>query len=331
MNHATRILAVLAAWGAITATQANASGEPLEFTTEYGIEFSTIRNPGNRATVPSEVPFDTDRSIGSVEHTYRLARTSLTTQSYFDFVVAYAQFTDATGSGFTSPWIFERGFVGSRDFVIREGADRYPVEADWRFAARYVNWLHNDKATNRDAFETGVYDASTFDSPRETWDVTPSDAARFWIPTRDEWIKGFYYDPNRYGEENDGYWLFPDQGDEPLVPGIPGVGESSVELGGGVVFDVGSYPNSHSAYGLFDASGGVIEWSTGDAHDGSKFFSVGTASGTVLSSLRDRIDFGHGSDLGIGSHGIRIAASVPSPPTLIPVSLVLFSNRRYRK
>src|SRR5690606_23240620 len=90
--------------------------------------------------------------------------------------------------------------------------------------ARYCNWLHNGKVNEQWAFDTGAYDASTFGRDENgdfTDDYTPLPGARFWIPSVDEWLKAVYYDPDRHGPGEGGWWLFPDSSDDPLVIGYP--------------------------------------------------------------------------------------------------------------
>ncbi|MGE3108212.1 MAG: hypothetical protein AB7G11_07555 [Phycisphaerales bacterium] len=53
----------------------------------------------------------------------------------------------------------------------------------WEMSARYVNWLQNNKASEQWAFESGVYDTSTFfrdEQGRPHHQTVPSPGARFW-------------------------------------------------------------------------------------------------------------------------------------------------------
>ena len=81
----------------------------------------------------------------------------------------------------------------------------------WRTAAKFSNWLHNDKASSIAALQDGAYDTSTFTTnPNQTFNdqLTHHPVAKFWIPTLDEWIKAAHYDPNRYGPGEGGYWEY---------------------------------------------------------------------------------------------------------------------------
>jgi len=75
--------------------------------------------------------------------------------------------------------------------------------------------------------------------------------AKYWIPTLDEQIKVFHYDPHRYGPGIGGYWLNMNRRDETGIPGEPGVGQTSAGWTDPdrplIEFDVplGAYPASY--------------------------------------------------------------------------------------
>lgn len=97
-------------------------------------------------------------------------------------------------------------------------------------AARYCNWPTNGKRPERDAFENGAYDTSTFTTNSAgTFNDqrTHTPGASFWIPTVDEWIKAAYYDPNRYGNGVEGYWLYNNQSNTAPIYNAPWNGGES--------------------------------------------------------------------------------------------------------
>jgi hypothetical protein len=222
----------------------------------------------------------------------------------------------------------------------------------WRWAARYTNWLHNDKALSLDAFQSGAYDASTFGTEigeygftEYTDQSTRSDGARFWIPSEDEWVKAAYYDPNRFGEGQGGYWRYPGMSDDPLITAPPDLGgETNAggfwyggENSGELPFDVGQFPNAASYYGVLDISGGEGEftetWSNDDNRArralGSDYFleaklipEFDDIEPWVLDSVPPTTPF----------FGFRLAMAIPSPGliTLAPVMLGHFFQRRSR-
>jgi sulfatase modifying factor 1 len=133
----------------------------------------------------------------------------------------------------------------------------------WREAAMYVNWLNNDKATDLWAIMDGAYDVSTFGFEQGigyTDQAAHHPDARYWIPTLDEWLKAVYYDPDKEGLGDGGWWMYPDGSNTPLTVGPPGVGETNGgPFDGANNIPLGAYGVT-TPWGLLDASGGAAEW-----------------------------------------------------------------------
>ncbi len=257
-----RMLLIVAWMAAFLTTAAIAQAPP-----SYGFDWATITHAGNRAATQEEAPYlfppyhTPELHVGSVGYEYRIARTELTVEQHFEFVQAYAPFWKGNpgASEFIGVWI---SWTGS-GYEIDPGYEKKATSMGWRTAARYCNWLHNGKAGDQWAFEDGAYDTSTFGTNPDgtiTDQPTRHPDARFWIPTQDEWVKAAHYDPNRYGEGLEGYWLYPDAGQEPLISGYPWEGgetDAGIEIKPGYTYlDVGSYPDVRSPWGLLDLSGG---------------------------------------------------------------------------
>ena len=235
-----------------------------------GLEFITITDVGNRDTNDEEMPgIDGTGGFryGGVDYEYRMAITEVTIGQYFEFVVAYLPiyerntgntlgFVDFTGHG-----------IRTRDGVasIRAGysASR-ATNMSWEYATRYVNWLHNDKVNEEWAFETGVYDTSTF--YRDEEDVYHHQAAhhpdaRYWLPTKDEWVKAGHWDPQKNNGEG-GYWKYPNSTDFDSMPSLlPSEGgeRNAGRFWEGWPLDVGSFPHVTSPWGMYDMLGGESE------------------------------------------------------------------------
>jgi hypothetical protein len=234
-----------------------------------GFDWVVVGDPGNRAANAEEAPEfyppfwpEPGLEAGDVAWEYRLTRTEITAAQWLEFVVAYAPFWDGNPSdpALTSIWILH----DDGEYVIVEGAENRPVEMSWYNAARFCNWLHNGKVNEAWAFEDGAYDTSTFgliDKDGNSLEqATRHPEALYWIPSLDEWTKGMYYDPDRYGEQDPGYWYMPDGGNENLISGLP---EDGGETNAGIFdiyLDVGLYPQVTSPWGLLDGSGGTSEW-----------------------------------------------------------------------
>lgn len=233
----------------------------------YGYDFALIGDPGNRDTNEFEVPLGPDDRIGGVEYVYRIAVTEVTVAQHLEFVVAYYPFyVKNTGSGIVSPQF--RGLairVTEDEIFIRPDHDpNEPTEMSWEYAARYINWLHNGKIIEDWAFETGVYDTSTFvqdDDGNWLHQQSHSPGARFWMPTTDEWMKAAYWDPEKNNGEG-GYWRYQNSSDTEPRPGLPSEGGERNSRAGnndGFPLPVGSYPTVISPWGVLDMAGGQSE------------------------------------------------------------------------
>jgi hypothetical protein len=186
---------------------------------------------------------------------------------------------------------------------------------------------------------------------------TRSPGARFWIPSYDEWIKGMHFDPNNPQLGVNGWREFAFGADVPPFggqidpevgvdrrnfgpPGTPGAisGDTFVQISpGNLGWPVASYPNAQSPWGLFDGGGSVTEWteqidirqdSDGNwrnvnrallgAADRNYPFTGAFSSFLSGSNLGDF--FGRpGAITGIDIYGLRLAAAIPAPSSLVLV------------
>ncbi len=292
------------------------------------LDFVTIGDAGNRNTIPSETPMHSNQPKGGVDHEFRITRSPVTVSQWFEFVDAYAPFTDVRSQEFLSSVGF---FRPDGTLFHIAGREQTAVEVSWRFAARYMNWLHNDKAITAEAFESGVYDTSTFVRNAQGHYLDqrePSPGAKYWLPSIDEWTKAVYYDPNRNGKGQEGYWQYPNSSDI-----APTFGETDA-LDLGVLdppLDIGSYPDVLTPYGLLDVSGGVTEV-TGTGFDpfGLRQF-VSSSQGIGVAS--DSLDWGQSVGLPVLSlRGFRVATTVPAPTSamVVLVGAIHFAHRKRR-
>jgi formylglycine-generating enzyme required for sulfatase activity len=290
---------------------------------DYGYTWATIGDPGNDP-FPGENGINVNR--GGVGYAYRMATTEVTVGHWLEFVEAYAPYAEDPGSrDLSGSFIFPRQATNDIGYTyeVIPGFENTPTNLSWRMAARYVNWLHNDKAITRDAFESGVYDTATFTQNADgTFNdqTTRSPGARYWIPSLDEWLKAVYYDPHKGGVG--GWWTQPAGSDDALVPGAPGDG-GETNAGQFNTFtwaahrQVGSYAFITTPWGLLDASGGMAEWTEEWGNpafrnrrivQGSNMFSSG------LPSLDDSILNTPGArPTTVAFYGLRIASAIPSP------------------
>jgi len=307
---------------------------------DYGFDWVTIGAPGNRGVIASEVPMGTHLvGMGAVDRRYRMTRTEVTHTQYFEFVQAYAPYVNDNFAGAPQ---FHGGsglFVG----FDGNGVPQYQFNANnpniasriaWEYAARFVNWLHSGKASEQAAFESGVYDIALIDQGPDSV-ATRAPGARFWIPSQDEWAKAVHYDPDRYGEGQEGYWLYPYSSDTAPVPGPPGSGAQTNAgnlWGAPGTMPVGQYPDADSPWGLLDASGGARE-SLDDAWVFGDVVVLRPVAGSALGGPHqnnDRLDvWGAGFETS-SIYGLRLASAIPGPGAcpLLAALLVCAGRRR---
>lgn len=306
--------------------------------------WATITHPGNQPYIP---PPNSQYSTppGRVDYEYQISRTETTGAEWLEFVQAYAPYVNPNEANFTeftstrvratevSPGVWE--------YSLRSGGANRAAGVGWRYAARYVNWLHNNKGLDQASFESGAYDTSTFGGNLEdgyTDQHARSPGARYFLPTIDEWIKAAYWDPNRVDPVigDPGYWQFPNSSDTPLIPGVPGVGQTSAGQGGS--FEVASYTSVQSPWGLWDLSGGATEWlETPALHEDGRLrgrWIKGTHAPSPPDPAvfeQDRIDW-FSFIWPESSQGVRIARAIPTPGVMVAlsafVSVVVLKRRR---
>lgn len=248
---------------------------------DYDFQWATIGDVGNVAYGGG--PFGQLAGRGSVDYRYRISRLEITSAQWLEFVNTF----EALGNPYNFSGVHSSGIV--QDFSWGGPGVRYMLRPDipnvervpvlglnWLNAARYTNWLHNDKAPTLEALETGAYDTSTWGyqgpfTTRRTDDATHLPGAKFWIPTLDEWMKAAHYDPSRFGAGQGGWWDYPNSTNDSLIAGLPGIGQTSAGLVLPPIVEpnyindpqrfipLGAYTDVQSPWGLWDVSGGSLE------------------------------------------------------------------------
>jgi hypothetical protein len=240
-----------------------------------GVEFVTVGDPGNPAYDGMDPQgFFTGR--GSVDYTYRIGLTELTTQNWVDFLNAM-RFTEEPFAWIPRNW--GAAPVQAVPYWRFEAFDDESAMKPlgglmWRALAWYCNWLHHGQPIGPDSIRDGAYDVSTFFIDSNNGGLqdqaTRSEGARFWIPSQDEWMKAAYYDPNRHGPGESGWWTYPHMSDEAPEPGLPTTPGAQTSAGTfqlffdfNEAFDIPlkSYKGVESSWGLMDVSGAGQEWS----------------------------------------------------------------------
>lgn len=294
----------------------------------YGQEFSVVGAPGN----PNFSPAPDYLQLGAVNATFAIARTETTLEEWVPFLNALLPHLTAPPELNLRGTYFGLGTDAKGTYYAVPGYERSGVFVSFYAAAAYSNWLSNDKRGTATDIFTGVYDLRAVDITAEAGDIDesiqPASGALVRLPTRNEWVKGMYWDSNRYGPAQGGYWLYPTSSDNVPISGGPGTGaETSTGLGSpffhGVWVPVAAYPQVQSPWGLFDGSGSVVEW-TGDAETGGRWAIGSNWSGVPeLDRILTNVGITTLSPVG---YGIRLVAQVPTPAAailLLPFALVV--------
>lgn len=146
----------------------------------------------------------------AVTDTYNLYPTTLSLPVQFQTYFAYVNFNILFG-------ITRSGSPGSYSYSVNSNMGNKPVSyMSWFRAVRYCNWLHNNKPSgsqNSSTTEDGAYTLNGAISGAEL--ISKNIGAKYYIPTENEWYKAAYYDPNKNGVGNPGYWLYATKSDDP--------------------------------------------------------------------------------------------------------------------
>lgn len=365
MKHACPIILLLSLLG---------SGASAQVDPASGIDFVTIGNPGNAPWMGNGTPDDQAIGHGTVDYSYKIGRFEVTTAQWCEFINCALD----RPANDRIPYVFAPTTWGAQAVTPQNtGAQRYAVPAgremfaaggvDWRTCAILCNWLSNGKRTDRAAFANGAYDVSTFGyrgaSSIFTDQLAHNPGAQYYIPSWNEALKATYYDPNRYGDGQPGWWTWANKKEVPPAYGPPGV---HVNIRGPVVgpdpngplaeangawnatyfpgyspFSVplGAYPASLSPWGLLDTAGGTSEWTedailtsgiwpTGRVAEGSPWQFVGDAAADFVG-----YPVGGLPTASTLNFGFRIASVIPAPSSCIMLgvagTIMARSRRRY--
>ena len=232
------------------------------------IQWVTVGDPGNAADTTG-IP----NPAGAVATAVQIMKYEFTNQQYTDFLTSvaatdtYALYNASMGSDVLGG-ITQSGTSGAYTYAVRSNMGDKPVNfVSWFDAARVSNWLMNG-ATSSSSTETGAYTlggATSGNAPAVNLGAT------FYIPTEDQWYKAAYY---KGGSTNAGYWNYATQSDlDPTwvtadVTGIGSAGntgnfanyDAAADWNGSVYLTTVGTNGGPSAYGTFDMSGNVDEW-----------------------------------------------------------------------
>ena len=222
------------------------------------LETVVVGEPGNAAD---------DTGYGAVSYPFKIGRFEVTTAQYVEFLNAVATVDDLyelRNNDTEDPGacgVRRIGGKGNYKYEVSlEFANRPVAHVSFWDACRFANWLHNGQG-HADT-ETGAYTLNGFkgaDGRR----IVRNPNARWFVPSEDEWYKAAYFDPAKAG--GPGYWDYPTRSDSRGDRDLTGRHGNNSYNGSFLepkyfTTEVGTFRNSHNAYGLFDSAGNVLEW-----------------------------------------------------------------------
>ena len=260
---------------------------------QFVIEFVTIGDPGNPADTTGD-----PNPAGAVNYTYRIGKYEISEQM-----------------------IDKANAAGGMDLPHAGlGPDQPATRISWFNAARFVNWLNEEK---------GALPAYKFDEAGEFQLWEPEDPgydpdnlfrnglARYFLPSADEWYKAAYYDPSI-----DQWFDYPNGMNTPPIPVASGTepGTAVWDHPYGQEFADVTQAGGPSPFGTVAQAGNVSEWEETEAdllndepQENRGFRGGDKLSGPLGISSSSRSTF-RLPNSGGGVRGFRVA-SVPEPGT----------------
>jgi formylglycine-generating enzyme required for sulfatase activity len=198
-------------------------------TNEYyniGFRIASINNPNNlnQYAFIGNINNDPDPSTGygSVSYTYMLGRYLITNSEYVEFLNAVASTADQYGLYNSLMSSDSRGGITRtlNGSIYTYSIKPYPLPVSpatamsnkpvtfisWFDAARYCNWLHNNKASGLQTASTTEDGAYTLNGTNSGTSINRNINAKYFIPTESEWYKAAFYDKN-----TGLYWIYATQ------------------------------------------------------------------------------------------------------------------------
>ena len=302
-------------------------------------ELVRVGDPGNAAYTGNSL-FPGPTGVGAVNYWYSIGKYEVTNSQYAAFLNAVGQtnsnsiYNSNMGISSTGTFggIVQSGTAGAYSYTVTSGFENKPVNwVTWFSAARYVNWLENGRPTDPTGavVNNGAYNLGTATSGN----IVTRNASSYWrLPSASEWFKAAFYNPGSTNYSTYGTGL------NTITSGTGGAAADGVvyKVSSSGPQNVGSYYNADSAYGIFDASGNVREW-TGKINPTSSatnlqeaYIANGSyAGGTDLSVSIDNGVYALGTSASAGI-GFRVAA-VPEPSSMVLAAAGLAGAAGWRR
>lgn len=317
------------------------------------IALSTVGNSGNAA--------DPSTGYGEVDYTYNIGTFDVTLTQYCAFLndVAttdtYGLYNSKLATDSEIAGINQSGVLGSFSYSVIGNSGNDPVTyVSWLDAARFCNWLQNGQPANlgeaAGSTETGAYNLN---GDTTSGLETRNAAAKWWIPSENEWYKAAFYSPQLNGGTG-GYYTYATQSN--TLPGnVVGSGSTGANYyannGGNYWYSVtqaqdatanqnyltsvGSFTNSASYYGTFDQTGDVFQWNEAIINSFRRFRGGAWDTNSTTLSSSSRLN-GFTPTAEFSDVGFRVAGidAVPEPNSwallLTGIAGLAMTRRKFR-
>lgn len=225
------------------------------------IPFVAVTNAGNPPDFGGK---------GAVAYDFRIGTYEVNNRQYVAFLNAVAVedrfgLFDTNMEASVHGGILRTGHPGDYHYTAKPGMEHRPaVWVDFHDALRFCNWLHNGQPSGvqqPSTTEDGAYTMTAEGVASNT--IQRNAAARFWLPSDDEWYKAAYHQPWELGGDVEGYWRFPTRSQVAPFSEVPPGDANTANVccaTDRVATDVGAYVNSATFYGTLDQAGNVQEW-----------------------------------------------------------------------
>ena len=271
----------------------------LEELKPINIECMPVGDAGNSA--------DTVTQLGAVVAPYHIGKYKVTVLEWCSFLNAVATQEDPHGLYDTrmtyDPLVasieYQCNDDGSYHYNPIKGRDLFPITyVSYHNALRFCNWYQNGQLNRQQGDQLAQmsteYGAYTFNIVDVEENALPSEDARCFLPTENQWIKAAYYAGGGLDQK---YWFYPTQHDSPpnhgdptnMIDDVEGFYSNIATVSNNIVIRrINFFDDTQGAYGTRDMGGNVAEWITRiDRNNPEKFVPITRGASWASPSSED--------------------------------------------